>query len=164
MEIHSRCLFFSLGIYNHFFLKQHLILLWRSPHSPLEKPSFSGHVVLEGQTSSPPHAQVHSDLIREAHMAQICPGRARPGASLLQLMGKKRSFSTEAAKWSTAYKLRVSVGWGGRISISSCRRDCLKMKLTQRKADVREEVRHSPEKCLSSWIGKRSQSLQCIFS
>ena len=33
------------------------------------------------------------------------------------------------------------------------------MKLTQRKADVREEVRHSPEKCLSSWIGKRSHQL-----
>ena len=108
MAIHSRCLFFSLGIYNHFFFFFEI-----APHSPLEKPSFSGHVVLEGQTSYPPHAQVHSDLNRDEHMAQICPGRARPGASLLQLMGKKHSFSTEAAKWSTAYKLRVSVGWGG---------------------------------------------------
>ena len=50
-------------------------------------------------------------------MGQICPGRARPGTFLLQLMGKKHSFSTEAAKWSMAYKLGVSVGWGG-ISLS----------------------------------------------
>ena len=38
----------------------------------------------------------------------------------------------------------------------------MKMKLTQRKADVREEVRHSPEKCLSSWIEKRSQRLSAF--
>ena len=103
MELHSRCLFFFLGIYNQFSFSFF--------ETALEKPSFSGHVVLEGQTSSPPHAQVHSDLIRDEHMAQICPGRARPGPFLLQLMGKKHSFSTEAVKWSTAYKLRVSVGW-----------------------------------------------------